>query len=354
MTTVERYLFRQITGGLFVAAVVLLPLFCFLDLIEQLDDVGEGFYRTQDAFLYAVLLLPRRLIQLTPFIALLGNVMALGRLAVNQELTAMRAAGLSPARISGVSLKVGLAVLMILAVLELTLAPELQQKALAHRSEALAQSTELGEALGIWTRDERRVLRLGATPHAGRAEEIEILRLGDDGFLAEYIHADSADIGARDQWQLRGVTRKALHGDQVATQRSDVLFWKPFIRPDQISTLTRPPESLSPVELYRYVEYLRATGQKSDAVALAYWRKFGLGLTMIAMLLLSVPFAFGSVRTGIGSRLILAAIVGIGVYLLDQIIANAGLLLGLSPMLVALTPGLLLIWAARAWLRRMA
>ena len=72
--TINRYLIRQISAGLFIATLVLIPLFSFLDLLEQLDDVGEGFYQIEDAFLYVALLLPRRFIQLAPFIALLGKI----------------------------------------------------------------------------------------------------------------------------------------------------------------------------------------------------------------------------------------------------------------------------------------
>ena len=353
MTTVERYLLTQIAGGLGIAALVLIPLFSFLDLLDQLDDVGKGFYQTQDAFLYTAFLIPRRFIQLTPFIALLGNVIGLGRLAVNRELTAMRSAGMSAARISGASLRAGLILLILIYALDMTLAPDLQQKALAHRSEALGQNTELGKSLGIWTRDSTHLLRLGAAPQAGSTGEIEILRVAN-GALEEYIHAAGAETGSPDQWVLHEVTRKTLRGAHVSTEHADSLPWRPFVKPDQISTLSLPAESLAPVELYRNVLYLRDTGQKSDAYALAFWRKLGLGLVTIAMLLLSVPFALGSVRTGIGGRLILAAFTGMSVYLLDQIAANAGLLYQLNPILVALAPGLLLIWAARVMLNRFA
>jgi lipopolysaccharide export system permease protein len=43
---------------------------------------------------------------------------------------------------------------------------------------------------------------------------------------------------------------------------------------------------------------------------------------------------------------------GISVYLFDQIVANAGLLLHLNPALTALLPGLLLVALASVWLRR--
>ena len=125
MSILDRYLMKQVAGGILISTLVLLPLFSFLDLVDQLDDVGTGFYRTSDAFLYVMLTLPRRFIQLLPFIALLGNVTALGRLALNQELISLRSAGYSPVQISMASMKVGLLLLLIVGLLELFVAPPL-------------------------------------------------------------------------------------------------------------------------------------------------------------------------------------------------------------------------------------
>ena len=80
----------------------------------------------------------------------------------------------------------------------------------------------------------------------------------------------------------------------------------------------------------------------------------GNGLVTIAMVLLAVPFVFGSVRSGLANRLALAGLTGVCVYLFDQIFSNLGLILQLNLVLVALAPGLLLIWLARAWLQRVA
>ena len=352
MKTINRYLSHQIFGGLIVATAALLPLFGFLDLLDQLNSVGEGSYRIKDAFIYVLMLMPRRFIELAPFIALLGNVAALGRLAVHQELISLRAAGLSPARISLVSLRVGLYLLLVISVMDQFVAPRLQQHAALRRSAALDQSMELGKDLGIWSRDKHNILRIGKMEHASSASDVEIMHFGDDGFLQSYVYARHADIKSAKQWTLYNVTTKTFEKQHVESGSTGTMVWKPFLDADQITTLTKPPESLSPVELFYHVRFLRATGQDAKAYALALWRKAGSGLTTIAMMLLSVPFVFGTVRGGLGGRLVMAGLTGIGVYLLDQISANAGLLLDLNPALVALSPGAVLLALAWIWLRR--
>jgi lipopolysaccharide export system permease protein len=352
MTIASRYLALQVLMGLGIATAVLLPLFGFLDLLDQLDDVGRGTYGVKDAFLHTVLLLPRRFIQLAPFIALLGNVTALGRLAVGSELTALRVAGVSPARISLPPLAVGLVLLLFITVLDQFVAPQLQQQAISFRAAALEKSAALGKQLGIWTRDERNILRIGEMMHAGRAADIELMHFNDNGFLLTYTYAKYADFVDGDTWELRDVITKTFTGTRVESVRTDTKQWKSFLFPDDISTLTKSPESLSPTELYLHVQFLRSTGQEADAYALALWRKAGVILTTVAMLLLSIPFVFGSIRGGLGNRLVFASMLGICVYLFDQIIANVGLVLRFNPALTALFPGLMLIGLGTFWLRR--
>ena len=352
MYILDRYLMKQVAWGIFVSTLVLLPLFCFLDLVDQLDDVGTGHYKTSDAFLYVLLSIPRRFIQLSPFIALIGNVTALGRLSINHELMSLRSAGYSPAQIGMASMKVGLGLLVILGVLEMFVAPPLQQNAIAHRAAAMEQSAELGSGLGIWTRNGQQILRIGNLLHDTRQATVEILSLDSNDKLSEYISAEGFDIVSNEKWLLHKVTRKIFSEESVSSTVMDSMPWKTFLNPAQISTLTKPQESLSPVELFRYVQHLQSTGQEVDVYLLSLWKKVGGPLTMLGMLLLSVPFVFGSVRTGFANRLVLASVTGIMVYLLDQIFSNVGLILKLDPSFIALTPGLMLIWIARVWLRR--
>ena len=347
-----RYIAIQVLIGLVIATAVLLPLFSFFDLLDQLDDVGKGTYRTIDAFLYTLSLLPRRFIQIAPFIALLGTVAALGTLAVNSELVAMRTAGISPLKISLAPLAVGIALILFIAGLEQFVAPQLQQKAISNRAVALNQTAELGKGLGIWTRNEQNILRIGQMLHAKQGYDIEILHLDQSGYLSAHIHAQLAEIRSNDAWILQDVIIRKFTEKEIHLTRAEKLSWQSFLNPDDIATLTKPPESLSPLELVRHVDFLRSTGQEADSYALALWRKAGSALLTIAMLLFSIPFIFGSIRSGLANKLVLATLIGVAVYLLDQIIANAGLLLRLEPAFVALAPSMVLILLAVFWLRR--
>ncbi|SFI51229.1 LPS export ABC transporter permease LptG [Nitrosomonas sp. Nm34] len=352
MKTASRYIAKQIVMAMALATLVLLPLFSFFDLLEQLDDVGKGTYQTRDAFLYVAMLMPRRFIQIAPFIALLGTVGALGKLAINLELVALRVAGLSPARLSIVPVGIGMAFILIIAVMEQFIAPQLQQSAVALRATAMDKTAELGKGLGIWTRNEHNILRIGEILPGNIAIDIEIMHFNEQNLLATHTHAKFADNLNNELWRLNNVTVRTFTEKNIALTTASTVEWQSFLKAEDISTLTKPPESLSPVELIRHTEFLQETGQKADAYLMAIWRKIGNALMIIAMILLGIPFIFGSVREGLGGKLTLATVIGVGVYLLDQIIANAGLLLQLNLVLTSILPSLILITLIILWLRR--
>ncbi len=359
---VDRYLAFQVFVGLCIATAVLLPLFSFLDLLDQLNDVGNWSYQVKDAFFYTALLMPRRFIQLAPFIALLGTVIALGRLAKNLELTALQIAGISPVRVSMAPLVVGFILLIFIAVLEQFVAPQLQQKAISHRATAFQKAGTafekavqlLGKNLGIWTRDERNILRIGEMITAKKAANVEVLHFDDNGSLLTYTHAKYADITDDNLWELSEVISKTFNEteEKIESISTSSMQWESFVKSTDILILTKSPDSLSPFDLFQHVRFLKNTGQEADAYELALWRKVGGAFITIAMMLLSIPFVFGSSRTGFSKKLVLAVMVGISVHLLDQIIANAGLLLHFPPALTALFPGLALILVANLWLRK--
>lgn len=346
----DRYLMRTVAGGFLVAAAVLLPLFSFVDLVEQLDDTGQGNYHIVQAFAYVGLTLPRRLIEFGPFIALLGTIVALGSLASHRELTALRSVGVSLGGIALAALKSGILLILLLAAIDQFVASPLQQRAFDMRSNALSGDSssklESGDA-ALWARQGERILRVG-TLRLGRIPAgIEIFHFNADGHLLRYIYADHAEIRHREPWRLNEVLIKTFTADTPVTTRRANMAWQTFLTPTQVRLLEKPAESLSPVQLYDYVNYLRSTGQSSGVYAVMLWQKLGLPLTTAAMILLAVPFSIGAPRSaGIGSRIVLGAAMGLGVYLADQIVVNVGLLLDLSPPLIALGPGVVLLVVA--------
>ncbi|MDZ7754570.1 MAG: LPS export ABC transporter permease LptG [Gammaproteobacteria bacterium] len=349
MTLLDRYLVGALLMGTGLAAAVLLGLFGFMDLVEQLEDVGDGSFGTLDAAWQTLLAMPRRLAQLLPFAALMGGIAALGGLANHQELVAMRAAGLSVRRLAVTVVEAAVVLVVILVALEQFIAPTLDYTALEARNRAMGDSGETGR--DWWLRDGHVILRIGDMRHGRVPADLELMELAPDMALARFVHAGHADIIAEDLWLLRDVTVKTFSAG-AEPRHQHTLEWRPPTGIGRITRLQLAAESLAPLELFRYIAYLEAAGRPSGQYALVLWQKLAAAINTLAMALLALGFVFGTPRSGLGARLLLGAVTGISFFLLAQLGGQAGLVVGLAPALVTLGPALAMLAVALLVLRR--
>ena len=354
MRIVDRHIGRSVGMGFIAVAALLLPLFGFLDLIAELDDVGQGSYRLWQALEVTAMTLPRRAVELCPFIALLGGIAGLGQLSAHGELTALRAAGVAMTRIGAPALAAALTLAATLALADQFVVSPLQQKALQWRTQAM--STTQDEMTGgvLWVRDGRQLLRVGEL-RAGRIlVDIELFRFGDDDQLQEYVHAERAEIHHGGEWQLHNVLVKRWASAKQTTAMLPELRWQSIVPAKRLEDLTLPAASLSPLQLYRYNQDLRRMGQSATVYAVALWQKLGAPILTAAMILLAVPFTVSRGRdVALGGRLALGAMAGLAVYLINQIVGAAAVLLQLSPPLAGILPATVLLLAAVALVRRL-
>ncbi|MBA1200203.1 LPS export ABC transporter permease LptG [Pseudomonas capeferrum] len=350
----KRYLVKNVFVGFLAAAALLIPLFTTFDLINELDDVSAGGYRWTQAVAVVLLTLPRRLIDLGPFIALLGGIVGLGQLAISQELTAMRAAGVSVINIALVAVAAGTMLTVSLAALDEWVASPLQQRALQMRDVAINSSDEAANARGtLWARRGNEVARIDALAAHNRPKGIEIFRYNQDLSLASYIHADEATVLQAGSWMLKHVNFKQWSNGEETVQNLNTLQWASIFSSIYLKELTLPSDSFSVKQLSRYILFLKDTDQPAEQYRIALWQKFGRPILTLAMILLAVPFTFVQQRSpGLGSRLAVGAIVGLLTYVGNQIIVNLGLLFTLDPGITSLLPPLMILSVALALVYR--
>ena len=353
MRTLDRYISLTLLKGSGIVLAVLLIMFSFLALLQELEDVGDGNYGLIDALAYVGLTLPERILELAPVTALLGGLVGLGTLAKGSELIAIRTAGVSINRFAWAVGKLSIALIVALLLFAEFVAPPLHQ--LAEKNRLLAtQATEyLSKGKGFWARDEYQVLRVHTMQHGRIPTTIELYEFNNDGKLRSYVHAARADVRDSREWQLEDVHQKIITDDMIVSQKRANMKWHSFLKKGQLEGLQLPISSLAPSDLYQYVQYLKDTEQKSNNYELTFWHEVSLPLSAGAMAILAVPFGFGSLRNpSFGQQLALGAGVGILFFLLDQIVANLGLLFSVSAPLVAFIPVVAILGFTAFLLRR--
>ena len=355
MTTLDRYIRASIIKGFVLVMLLLLCVLSFLEFVEELDNAGTGYYGLSDAFVYVLLTLPERGVVLVPITALLGCLLGLGGLDHNKELVAMRAAGVSTHRIGWSALKTGLLIVVLVVILAEFVVPNMAQHAWRQRNLALSGDisvrTESGSS--FWFRDGQRFIRVRDMVYGRIPTHIEIYEFDETGELSAFTHAREAEPAVNGEWLLKDVAQKFVTGTKIEAVGVPTLRWASFLSPEQGAVMELDINRLAPSDLYNYARDLRARGQNAERYELALWRKINIPLATCAMIFIAIPFIFGALKlAGTGQRVMAGSGVGVAFYLSDQIIAQAGLLLGLNPALTATAPVALLLVAGLVLLQR--
>jgi len=341
MTLLDRYVGAAACKAVSLVAAALIALFSLLEFVDQLHSVGEGNYGVPDALVYVLLTSPLRLLQLTPVAVLLGSLLALGALARNFELLALRSLGASEFRIVAPIARLAVPLVIGLFLLAQFVIPPAQQLAQAQRLAALSSSESTRHADSVWAHRDGQYLNVQDFDSREVPRNIDIYEFAASGALTNVIHADRADIRTDGTWLLSNVLKKSIHASQFQTEHLDSLAWPVSIPTD---LLVLPPESMSPIALYRYVRDLRQRHQQALRYELELWTRLSIPLSIGAFIMIAVPFVFGSPRTqSSGGLIAIGAGIGMVFSLCQQITRELTLLLGLDPMVGALAPPLALM-----------
>jgi len=353
MRILDRYIGLSFIRGFFLVLGVLVFLFSFLELVAQLNKVGRGSYQLVDAFVFVAFMVPRGILDLVSVCALLGSIIGLGGLADRGELLAILAAGWSVKRVCLSVLVSGLLIMAGAGVIAEFVSPPMEQYAHIRRSKALSDPGILPTKQGWCARHGRAFIRVGATLHGGMAADLDIYEYDEQGRLQVFSHAQEAEINDDKRWLLKDVEQKIIADGYITTRRLASLTVEPFLTPEQVTVLELPPGSLSLSDLDEYVRARGVRGQNAERYRLALWQKLALPLSTGAMILLSLPFVFGPPReTTAGKRIMLGSIVGVAMYLANQIIGRIGLVLELHPSVTTTAPAVMIVGVAIWLLRR--
>lgn len=351
LRTLDRYIAGAVISGTALAIGVLLPLLGFFILADEMDQIGEHDYRFIDALLFVGLNMPRYAYELFPIATLIGALVGLGALATHSELVAMRAAGVSIARIILGAIKGGLLLVVIAVLIGEGIAPNAEQLAAQKRSAALTGQITQHTASGFWARDGDTFVQIREILSGNNLRDISIYEIGADQTLTLASHASEARY-RDDEWILESIVRSRISLAGVQVEQTEQAGWDSLLSPRLLEVIVVEPQALSIWDLYHYVRFMENTNQDGRAYELALWSKLVHPLLILIMLFLAIPILLASARTsGLGTRILLGILVGIAFYIISQILVYASFLFHLNPMLAAILPPLLFFAAAFTTLR---
>ena len=340
----------QFIAGIIPVLLLLLALFSFMTLAEELEDVGRGGFTLADALMVVLLTTPKRIVELLPVTTLLGGLIGLGAMANHREIIAMRTIGLSKRRIAQTVAALAVILCVFITVLQFFAVPGLEHEAATLRAQA-SRNMDLttGNSQAIWTRHESQFVRVSRVESERTLADIEIYRNDKQGRLLQLIQASRALYVEEQNWLLIDVLDSSFEDDQVLETRRDRMEWNALLSADQAAALILPLEALAPNDLLKTIANLKQNQLDTHRYEIVLWQQVSLLPSLLALALMSLPLLLGSVRTVSASqRVLTGGLIGIGFYLFQQLSGHMAGILGLNPALLIMTPPFVLLAIAIA------
>lgn len=342
------HIVRQILGMTAIVAVAMLAIHSFIGLVADADDVGKGDFGVAQLLVTTALMMPSGLALLMPIVAMIGALMGLGALSAQGELSAMRAAGVTVLQISGATLLAGALLGGLGWFVGDVVAPKGEQWAERIRLESRGEKVQSGRA--VWLKDGDHILRIRSLKAADHGTDLEIYTLNPDLTIKQVIAAESANYvdGA---WQLQTVKATEIASNGVATtSAAPSMRWQSSITPRLLTLYLLEADAISVRGLQRLIQYLDENQLDARTYRLQLWHRLIAPLTVVAMAIFAVPFAFGSLRgSGAGQRLLIGILLGVGFYVVNRVSLSLGQIYGWHPAFAALAPTV--VWASIGFVR---
>jgi lipopolysaccharide export system permease protein len=339
MNILDRYISRQVLSGALLVAAVLATLGALFLFIEQQDDIGVGTYSTRDALAFALMTLPVQIYQLLPVSVLIGSMLGLGSLARGSELTVIRVAGVSVWRIAGSALIAGFLLTLLGIALGEFIGPPLQKLATQQKAFAKSASASFAGKGGAWVRDGNFILSVER--NAGTLGAMLVFELSPEHRLDAVGRATSVNAGDSSArgWQLSGFDETRFGALGITAMRGAKRRLESGLSGDFLALASSDPNRLNTAELAELGSELKANGIESNQIEFAYWSRIARVAAIPFAVLLAIPFMFGSMRgAGAGAKSALGLLLGVVLFLAQDVVESGALVFKLNPMLLAWLP----------------
>lgn len=294
MKLLDRYLLREFFGYLLLGLAGFIVIFVVVDVIEKIDvflDHHAPFPLVAQFYLYRA---PEVVVQVLPVALLLATFLALGQLNKFGELTAMRAAGWSLARI----LRSVFLVAAASAAVSLLLSEWVVPHANRVRDRIYSEEIQRQQRPAVTERAEVTYLGEGGMIFYMRLYLVREKRMHEvslqefrAGRLLRRIDAAEATWDGRRWVFSTGYLRTFQHGQEQARPFERLAVNGIAERPEDFAKENRDPAEMNFLELRGYLEKLRASGARVANYLVDLHLKLAFPLVNFIVVMIGAPVA---------------------------------------------------------------
>ncbi len=348
----DRYIVKHIVFATAFVILVVAGLSFLITLLGELKDIGTGDYHFTQAVIYVFMRLPYMLYQFFPMLVLVGGMVGLSILASHRELIVMRASGFSVMQVVRAVLMAAVILILCATFFGEYVAPRANFMADKKKDSLQNSGQAVATASGVWVHEGNNFFHIDRVIGVDRLEGVTRYEFNDQHQLLASYFAKKIEYKNK-TWELQNWVKTTFKNDRTISQMAPTGTWDLTISPTLLNVGIIEPEEMSLRRLWRYASHLIENHLQANDFQFEFWKRMFQPLTTIVMILLAIPFVFGSPRTvTMGLRVLLGVMIGFGFYMINALFGQLSVVFQISPVFAALLPTLVFATAGTFFLLR--
>jgi lipopolysaccharide export system permease protein len=357
MTILSRHIFKEfisLVAGVLIGILVVYLCVEFLQKADKLIKYHATLSQIARYFLYSV---PGMISMSIPMATLIAALLSLGNLSRHNEIIAMRAGGVSLAKIISPLIVGGILISGLGFVNNEFIMPVYTSRATYVRKVEIEKSQQrvMFQQSKLWLRGpDNSIVNIElVSPNRNEMLGLNIYKLNADYSVRERVKAGSL-MWENGAWRLKNSLTFTQVDDVVQSRTSDNEVFNIVENPDDLGMIVKKSEEMNFTEMWDYVKRIKLSGYKAATYEVDLHRKLAYPLASLLMTMISIPFGIHRVRSGGPGKGIALAVAIAAVY---WMLASVGESLGhsgaLPPAISAWFANIFFILASAVVLFRM-
>ena len=330
MKLLGRYIFIEFIKTSFTILSGILVLFLCITFLREADDfikLNASIILIAKYYLYS---LPGMAGQALPFAALIGTLLSLGNLSRHQEITAMRAGGVSLVSIITPVLLGGVLISCLGFLNNEVIMPAYAARAAFIKNVEVEKKQQrvIFQQQRLWLRGpDNSIANINlVTPDRREMIGINIYKLNPDFSMRERIKAGRL-VWEDTAWKLRDSQKFITKGETIIIMPANGEIYNIVEKPEDMGMIVKSSGEMSFNELWDYVRRLKSSGYKAVRYEVDLHTKVAYPFASLLMVLIATPFSLRQARSGGAARGIALALLITAIY---WALSSGGRALGLS------------------------
>ena len=320
MSTIDRYLTREIIKHFAIVLVAAVGIYLSVDFFENVDKFINAGVPVSRILLFFQLKLPLIIAQITPVVILLAVLITFGLMNKNNEIIALKSGGMSVYHFLRPILFLGLLTTVSLFFLSEIVVPITISKANEIWRREVKKYTITSTQKNIWFKGRHSISHISYFNPKDQTLSGITLNYFDQAFrLTRRVDAAKGRY-EQGQWVFYDTMEQVLNEQ---TGSYDVEFQNQMVGdldflPEDLQRVVKKSEEMSFQELYRYVQDVEAEGYDATPYRVDFHGKFALPFACLILCIIATSITLRKHTKGSLSIAIIYGMVVVFVYWISQ------------------------------------